>query len=280
MATPVLIFANIAVFILTRLPAEVLPGAQEIVARGESLGFAVWGGQAWRLLTATFLHAGFLHLGMNMYGLYILGPVLERQIGTWRFLVVYFVAGVFGFAVSLIFLDPTHPTLGASGSIFGLMGALIGNEMRVGRHALEFLDRDYGRALVSLAALNLVLGITFPGINNAAHIGGLVSGLVLVQAGLVRHVRKLDRTGWLLRLAAVILCIQTAIYSFSPVFNGYWQYHRAVGAARNRAVQASLGRLEQALTLEPGIAKRGWAQRFLEWASEAARSRGADAAQR
>jgi rhomboid protease GluP len=203
--------------------------------------------------------------------------VLERQIGTWRFLAVYFVAGVFGFAVSLVFLDPTHPTLGASGAIFGLMGALIGNEMRVGRHALEFLDRDYGRALVGLAVVNLVLGFTFPGINNAAHLGGLVSGLVLVQAGLVRQVRRLDRTGWLVRLAAVVLCLQTAIYSFFPVFNGYWQYHQAVGAAQAKDVQASLGRRERALMLEPGIAKRRWAQPFLKWASEAARSRGGGA---
>jgi membrane associated rhomboid family serine protease len=279
MATPVLIFANIAIFILTRLPPEILPNAQEIVDMGESVGFAVWDGELWRLLTAMFLHANFLHLGMNMYGLYILGPVLEREIGTWRFLAVYFVAGIFGFAVSLIFLEPRSPTLGASGALFGLMGALLGNEMRVGRHALEFLDRDYGRALVGLAVVNLVLGFTLPGINNAAHIGGLVSSLVLVQAGLVRQVRKLDRTGWLLRLAAVILCIQTAVYSFFPVFDGYWQYHRAVVASRNRDVQACLGRLERALTLEPGLAERLWAQQLLQWVSEAARSQGGNATQ-
>lgn len=255
MATPVLLFANIAVFVLCAIQPSVMPNVPNLVEQGQSVSMAVWDGEFWRLLTAMFLHAGFLHLGMNMYGLYLLGPVLERAIGTWRFLVVYFVTGIFGFVVSLIFLHLKGPTLGASGAIFGLVGALIGNEMRVGRHAFEFLDQSYGRTLLGLVAINIVLGFTFPGINNAAHLGGLVCGLVLVQVGLVRQLRKLDLTGWMLRFAAAVLCVQLAVYSFFPVFNGYWQLYRAIVAERERDFSGRDAALERALKLNPGIAR-------------------------
>ena len=227
---------------------------------GMSRAILVWNGEYWRLVTAIFLHGGFLHLALNMYGLYYLGPVLERQIGIVRFLVIYFVAGIYGFLISLVFLEPMTPTLGASGSIFGLIGALIGSEMRFGRHPLAFLEHDYGRNLMGFILINLVIGFSMPGINNAAHLGGLVAGLLLTQVGLLRLHRKPDRNGWLLRGAAAALAIELAIYSLFPVFNGHWQLNRARAAQNQSQPEKFDFALKQALRID-----RELVQKFMEW---------------
>ena len=271
MATPVLIFINVVIFLLTGFSPpgkSVFPhltlGA-EILDRGECVSALVWSGEIWRLLTATFLHANLLHLLLNMYGLHLLGSVLEREIGTWRFLVVYFATGIFGFMVSLIFLDYRIPTLGASGAIFGLMGGLIGYGMSRSRNALEFLEQDLGRSLLMLAVVNIALGFGFPRINNAAHIGGLLMGLVLTQIGLVSYHRRPDRNGWLLRAAAAILCVEAALYGFSPIFNGGWHFYRAVSAAEQGRPHQSLPALARALRLEPELRSRPEVQDLGNW---------------
>lgn len=237
----------------------------KLLARGESKAFlAVWNGEVWRLATAMFLHGGWLHLLLNMYGLYFLGHAVEQSIGHWRFLVVYFVAGIFGFIVSLIFLHPCVPTLGASGAIFGLIGALIGDEMRWGRHPLEFLQQDHGRSLVTFAVANLVLGFAFPQINNSAHIAGFIMGLLLMQVGLVRLRRPLNGRGWLLRVAGIILCFEVTVYSFFPVFNGYWQYQRFLEAVARSEVQEARQAKDLALRLEPELPEDPRTRQILE----------------
>jgi len=261
MATPALIFINVVIFLLTGFSSQ---GA-EILDRGVCVSSLVWSGEVWRLLTATFLHGGWLHLLLNMYGLHLLGSALERAIGTWRFLVVYFVAGIFGFMASLIFLYFRTPTLGASGAIFGLMGGLIGYGMSRSRNALEFLEQDLGRSLLGLAVVNIALGFGFPMINNAAHIGGLLMGLVLTQIGLVSNHRRPDRNGWLLRAAAVILCVEAALYGLSPIFNGDWHFYRAMVAAEKGRPHQSLPALVRALRLEPELRDRPGVQELRDW---------------
>jgi membrane associated rhomboid family serine protease len=128
-------------------------------------------GEWWRMLTAAFLHYGPLHLGMNMYGLYIAGSLLEQVIGRWRFLGLYIAAGIAGSAGAL-WLEPNGATAGASGAIFGVFGALFVLERR--RHIAT------GGQIAALIVLNLVFTFAVPGISVGGHIGGLIGGVALM----------------------------------------------------------------------------------------------------
>jgi membrane associated rhomboid family serine protease len=128
-------------------------------------------GEWWRMLTAAFLHYGPLHLGMNMYGLYIAGSLLEQVIGRWRFLALYVAAGIAGSAGAL-WLEPNGATAGASGAIFGVFGALFVLERR--RHI------STGGQIAALIVLNLVFTFAVPGISVGGHVGGLIGGVALM----------------------------------------------------------------------------------------------------
>jgi len=130
-----------------------------------------------RLLTSMFLHASLIHLLFNSYALYVVGQDVERLYGSGRFLVIYFLGGLGGSLLSYVLGDAT-PSVGASGAIFGLIGAEIAyfylHREAFGKHGQQQL-----RSLLMVAGVNLFLGATIPGINNLAHIGGLVFGAVL-----------------------------------------------------------------------------------------------------
>ena len=132
-------------------------------------------GQWWRLLTVMVLHAGVLHFALNSWALVIYGPVLEQVLGRVRFAAVYVVAGLAGSAASFT-VNRTALGVGASGAIFGLLGALV---------AYFWRRRSRGGApqlqgLVMVVVLNLVLAASIPGIDNVAHIGGFLGGLAAV----------------------------------------------------------------------------------------------------
>jgi rhomboid protease GluP len=125
-------------------------------------------GEYYRLITSIFLHGGFTHLFVNMFSLYQLGPIIQKIFKDSGFLLIYFVAGIWGSIFSLIF-SPTMPSVGASGAIFGLLGALI-------VWALKEKDKDLLTQLGIILLLNLLIGLTVPNIGNWAHLGGLLSG--------------------------------------------------------------------------------------------------------
>ena len=121
----------------------------------------------WRLLTSAFLHGGWLHIAFNMYVLYALGPSLERVLGHSRYLVLYLMAALGGAVCSYAFSDVMTVSVGASGAIFGLMGALV-----VAGRKLRY---DITQVLV-LLAVNFAIGFLAPGVDWRAHVGGLVVG--------------------------------------------------------------------------------------------------------
>ena len=146
---------------------------------------AVAAGEYWRLWTVTLLHgspeagafpASLLHLGFNMYALYLVGPIVERWYGSLQFLLLYLVCAAGGSVASFVF-GGDAPSVGASGAIFGLFGLLLAAD-RLHRP----VDRQ-SRMLISqlgvLVAFNIVLGFSMPRIDNAAHLGGLATGLWL-----------------------------------------------------------------------------------------------------
>ena len=125
----------------------------------------------WRLITAAFLHYGPIHLALNMLALYWLGRVLESVIGSWRYLLLYLATGLAGSAGAL-WLSPNSATVGASGAIFGVLGALLVLERR---GAIQS-----GGQIVALIVLNLVITFSLSGISIGGHLGGLVGGIVLM----------------------------------------------------------------------------------------------------
>lgn len=166
-AKPTVSYTLVGVCVVVYL-AQLLVGDQ-IVAnfamRPVSIAF---GQDYYRLVTAIFLHGSILHLAFNMYVLFVLGPTLERILGHGRFLLLFLLAGIGGSAASYAFSEPTTWSVGASGAIFGLMGALL--------IAGQRLRYDVTMVLV-LVVINIVIGFVFSsGIDWRAHLGGLATG--------------------------------------------------------------------------------------------------------
>ena len=130
-------------------------------------------GDWWRLISAAFLHYGPLHLGLNMLSLYFAGSLLEQVIGRWRYLVVYAVSGLAGSAGAL-YVTPNSPTAGASGAIFGVLGALLVLERRG--------TIQSGGQILMWIVLNLVFTFSVSGVSVGGHIGGLVAGIATMAA--------------------------------------------------------------------------------------------------
>lgn len=136
--------------------------------------------EPYRFLTSAFVHStgSVFHILFNMYALWVVGPVLERQVGRWRFIAVYLLSAVAGSTGYLLLATPAQwftGVLGASGAVFGLLGAVLLVMRRVGGNA---------RGVLVLIVINGVLGVVVPGIAWQAHLGGLVAG-VLLAAGYV-----------------------------------------------------------------------------------------------
>jgi membrane associated rhomboid family serine protease len=150
----------------------------------------------WRLLTVVLVHGSLIHLGFNMYALWIIGPLVEALYGSPRYLGMYLLCGAAGSAVSYVFwapgqeggflFTPVALSVGASGAVFGLFGALLVAD-RVHKPALTRNARNITMQIGVLIAINLVIGFSLPGIDNAAHIGGLIAGawlgFVLIPRG-------------------------------------------------------------------------------------------------
>jgi membrane associated rhomboid family serine protease len=151
---------------------------QAIDSNGQIVGLAE--GQWWRLLTSAFLHYGPLHLAMNMYSLWLIGTLLEQALSPLRYLAIYLVSGLAGAAGALwigsrseLFdASPGSPTVGASGAIFGILGAAIVLERQ----------RTYvlGGSAVTLLALNLAFTFAVPSISIGGHVGGLAGGALCI----------------------------------------------------------------------------------------------------
>jgi membrane associated rhomboid family serine protease len=144
-----------------------LADGSPVVVRGVDDG--AW----WQLVTSMFTHVQPLHIGFNMLALYFLGPMLETVLGRARFLAVYLVSGLVGSATVMVLSNPHSQTLGASGAIFGLMGALVVLALKVGGQV---------QTVFVWIGLNMVFTFTISGISWQAHVGGLIAGVALGAA--------------------------------------------------------------------------------------------------
>jgi len=135
-------------------------------------------GQSWRLVTYMFLHYGLIHIGFNMWCLWDLGMLAESMYGDWTFAIVYLLCGIGG-GVASLWWHPGAVSAGASGAIFGLAGALLAS-FKLGEFSLpQNLIAGVKRSMVAFIGYNIVLGALWGGTDNACHVGGLITGLML-----------------------------------------------------------------------------------------------------
>lgn len=171
MLTRLLIAINVIVYIWERTSGA-LTSDQALVDHGALYGVLVQQGQWWRIFSAAFLHGSDLHILFNMIALWQVGHFVEAVFGTPRMLAIYFISAL-GSGLLVTYATPDEPTIGASGAIFGLFGALVIVGIRMGARG-----RSLVRQSIGIIVLNLLIGFTVPNISNAGHIGGLLSGLL------------------------------------------------------------------------------------------------------
>lgn len=149
------------------------------------------------MVTSLFGHGSIIHLLLNMYSLFVFGPLLESTLGKARFLVLYALAG-FGGSVAVLLLNPSGAVLGASGAIFGLLGAFFVIQRRLGGNSVQ---------LLVVIAINLVIGFVLPNVAWQAHVGGLVIGglVALVFLETRRRQRRPLQIGLLVVVAAALV---------------------------------------------------------------------------
>jgi rhomboid protease GluP len=173
-----LIAANVTTFAFELVEGAGLagPDPEEMIALGGNFGPFTCHGQAWRLVTAMFLHYGVIHIGMNMVCLYQVRFV-ERMLGRAEFLALYFATGLVG-GLASVAIHPLAVSAGASGAVFGMFGAfaavMVARRARIDPGVWQRTMRSLG----TFFALNLVLGLSQRGIDVTAHVGGLATGFV------------------------------------------------------------------------------------------------------
>jgi membrane associated rhomboid family serine protease len=153
-------------------------GIQRVLYDGALIpAFVLQNGQWWRILTGAFLHGGLIHIGVNMMSLYFLGRFIEFALGSWRMFVVYMVSLIASGLGVVYFSAPNVPTVGASGAIFGLFGALFAIGFKLGKPGMDLV-----RANIGILVLNLIITFTVPAISWQAHVTGLLAGFALTYA--------------------------------------------------------------------------------------------------
>ncbi len=225
-ATYILLLANLLFMIVTILISQ-KSGAEPfsvdnrvLYLLGAKWTSAIFGlNEYWRLVMPILLHGGLMHFGFNSFVLWQIGPQVEELFGSQRFLFLYLVTGVAGFVASA-FWSPYSLSVGASGSLFGLIGILLAYISQK-----KGFREEYRASLIRWVFFMLILGLIIPGIDNAAHIGGLVAGLALGRLIGDRPPRnptekfRVDLMGWgsaAVFLLSIIMVLLTLPSDLSP----------------------------------------------------------------
>lgn len=178
--TYVLVAANVVVYLVNVASGIdfLAPSAEKLVGWGAEYGPRTLNGEWWRMLSSAFLHAGLVHVAVNMYALWVVGPLAERLLGHSGFAVLYTLTAITG-AIASLWWNPSVIGVGASGAVCGVIGGLLG--IAISRNATipgRFLAA-LRRSVTNVLLINLVIGIAFPFIDNAAHLGGFAGGTLL-----------------------------------------------------------------------------------------------------
>lgn len=188
--TYLLIALNVILYVI-----PVLTNSYDVIINNLCVyGPLIKAGQYYRIITGVFLHGGILHLAFNCYALYVIGSQLESYLGKVRYLIIYLFSAVTASLFSMIF--NSNPSIGASGAIFGLMGALV----YFGYHYRVYLGNVLKSQIIPLILFNLLIGALSTGIDNFAHIGGLIGGLLITSALGIKYKSSTSQmvNGWIL----------------------------------------------------------------------------------
>jgi rhomboid protease GluP len=170
-----LIFVNVIVFLisvyLSKDIIDINPNVLEYLGAKDNA--LISNGQYYRLLTSTFLHSGIIHITMNMYSLFAIGPLVEKYYGRLRYILIYILSGIFASLASFI-LSP-YMSVGASGAIFGVLGATLVMAYKL----RERIGKSFLKNVMIVVVVNLIFSFSIPNIDVYAHLGGLVSGVIL-----------------------------------------------------------------------------------------------------
>lgn len=202
--TYILIAINVVVFLLMYLLGNGSTHVGTLLSFGANYAPYVLEGEYWRLLTSAFLHIGVIHLVFNMYALYVIGPQLESFYGKGKYLIIYLFSAIAGNLMSIMF---THNAVsaGASGAIFGLLGSLL----YFGYHYRVYLGNVLKSQIIPLIILNLMMGLFLSGIDMAAHVGGLIGGILISMAlGVKYKSTTFDKVnGWIMTIIFTVFMI-------------------------------------------------------------------------
>ncbi|EPD49834.1 rhomboid family intramembrane serine protease [Paenisporosarcina sp. FSL H8-0542] len=165
-----IIALNVIIHLLTLVPVL----GPVLFNYGAGVNYLISDGQWWRFITPMFLHAGLMHLLFNMFSLYLFGPELEKLAGKVRFLTIYFMAGLFGTVATFLLQDANYVHVGASGAIYGLLGA-FGALVYYARKTLPQLRQ----IILPIIVISIVMTFLTPNINATAHLSGLAVGFLI-----------------------------------------------------------------------------------------------------
>ncbi|UZQ49748.1 rhomboid family intramembrane serine protease [Clostridium kluyveri] len=173
--TYVIIALNVLVYIVTSyLSGSIMDSNLNVlVFMGAKVNFLIAKGQYYRLFTCMFLHAGIVHLGVNMYSLYMMGTFIEKVYGKFKYIIIYIISGLFSSIFSYMFSSSI--SVGASGAIFGLLGASLVFALKM-KHSVA---REFIMNIMAIIVMNLIIGFSVANVDNFGHIGGLIGGIII-----------------------------------------------------------------------------------------------------
>jgi rhomboid protease GluP len=184
-----------------------------LIDYGASYTPLIRGGEYYRLISSVFIHIGLVHFAFNNYALYILGSYIEGFYGKMKFLIIYLFSGLFGSLLSMLFVSGV--SAGASGAIFGLMGSML----YFGYHYRAFLGNVLKQQIIPLIAINLLIGFSLGGINNAAHIGGLIGGFMIsIAVGVKYKTTIFERINGIIATVIMIMFIIYMAFFYNDVY--------------------------------------------------------------
>lgn len=247
--TMAIIAVNVAIFLTVEATGGT--GTANLLRWGADFGPRTLGGEWWRMLASTFLHGGLLHIAFNMLALWSLGPLMEKLTGRLPFLLMYLACGLGGSLLSL-WWHPMIVSIGASGAIFGVAGALLA--VLYLKHVpipKEYLKKNLG-SVGAFVVYNLAFGAVVPGIDNSAHLGGLLTGL-LVGAMLVpvydRNASPLRRY---IAFPVIALLLLGGAALAQRGSHGTLELGTGMDLVEHQQYEAAIPHLEKAAKAQPG----------------------------
>ncbi|HXV59777.1 MAG TPA: rhomboid family intramembrane serine protease [Vicinamibacteria bacterium] len=254
--TPVLVGLNVAFFAVMVLfgVSPLDPDLESLWRFGANFGPRTFAGEWWRILSSTFVHIGFFHLVLNMWALWSLGNLAERMFGSMTFLVIYLMSGIGG-SVGTLLWHPHITSAGASGALFGVLGALVAFVYLGHIHVPPRIVRNLRWVLIAVVVFNLLFGFMWPRIDNAGHLGGLLVGLI-TGAALHRPLPVRPRSALRYLAVPMVLAVLAGLAELSRALaqsNPSMLAAEALELELQGKSEAAAQKLEQAIEMDPGL---------------------------